>query len=912
MGLWLSCLLLFSAVPAVMAEESASVQVSDEKIQLLQAVGIIDNINASFDFQAPATRGDLAAIAVKISGMQQLQPAEGQFSDVSADDPNAAYIYTARKLGYMNGVEEGVFGADEQATATQAAKVFGSVLNADRMADQHGGYPAGYQVVAKRLDLFADISVPSNDKLTMGLLYTLAANALETTPVLYKGVGPDGILFEINRDVTLLSDRFEIYKARGRVRANQYSGLSNSGGGAGEGRVEIDGNPYLQGGTHADEFLGSLVEYYYQKQENGADLLVLVREREKEMRKIVIDGEDIVRAGTEVEYYTGEGRAKTYAVSETADVIVNGIADKTLSVSSGAYVSKSCRLTLLDTNSDGSADVVRSEMYVTYWVDSVNHADMRIVDKYGKSPLELADSQAVTVLYDGVPCAFTKISAGDILMVQAERLKEENAEIDTEKSEHYRLNLVKRSVDGKVEALDADKDEVTIAGKTYTISPDYRYAQKKKPNAAPEIVLHQQGKWKLDMFGRIAAVQRTAAGEWSYGFLMGIAAVGGFGDDVQVKLMAADGLKYVVPTAGRIRVNGEGVTGEQLFSQAAVYDSGAGRTIQQAVRFTVNDDGKLNALETAEDHSADPQYIGYDSQNFSVDYAPASATYRNGKLFGQRYVLNAETLVFVVPVDLNADTNTDEDYEVRNKSLFVSDTAYEGLRILDAKEDFTASVVVYPTSSSKSKNSGLTACAFGLVDSVAETIDADGNPVECLYYLQNGVMKQALVPDGDLEDACTAADKSRKFKMTNRDVDMHFRDLKRGDIIQLTLDKNNQLQSFRCMMESSLAHTIGYYQLCGNDNGSWEVGADINSVHQAFYVGYGEVLMVNPRGMLFNAVDVNDNRYMQYIEFEGVPCMRYDSDRNRVEPAKTTELQTGDRLFIRMTYSTLRDIVLIK
>jgi hypothetical protein len=91
---------------------------------------------------------------------------ETLFDDITEDAPFAKEVTTAKKLGVANGVSERMFAPSSPVTYGQAVKMIVSALGLDMPAMVGGGYPTGYYVVAKNLDILGDVSYGHDKPLT--------------------------------------------------------------------------------------------------------------------------------------------------------------------------------------------------------------------------------------------------------------------------------------------------------------------------------------------------------------------------------------------------------------------------------------------------------------------------------------------------------------------------------------------------------------------------------------------------------------------------------------------------------------------------------------------------------------------------------------------------------------------------
>lgn len=144
---------------------------SDVKDQALQdsiaALSRFDIINGyedgSFKPKANITRAEFAKIICKTFLLETTATIGDEFSDVSEEHWARDYIYTAKRLGIINGTSSTTFNPDDNITYEQAIKMVVASMGYSEEAEVKGGYPDGYIMVADELALLNKFDYAPNE-----------------------------------------------------------------------------------------------------------------------------------------------------------------------------------------------------------------------------------------------------------------------------------------------------------------------------------------------------------------------------------------------------------------------------------------------------------------------------------------------------------------------------------------------------------------------------------------------------------------------------------------------------------------------------------------------------------------------------------------------------------------------------
>lgn len=196
---------------------------NQEAIERLNDLGIVEGDDRGFAPDENITRAEFAVLLVRALGLEgSANAAKGdtQFTDVTVDagyEWASGAINVASRLGYIEGHGNGMFAPADEITYEQAVTIIVRALGYRPAAEDKGGYPIGYLVVAEQdLDLDDNVTATQGLASTRGAVFQLLDNALTKPMMEQVGYGDDKS-YEVNEDKTLLEDNLGFDKFEGRV-----------------------------------------------------------------------------------------------------------------------------------------------------------------------------------------------------------------------------------------------------------------------------------------------------------------------------------------------------------------------------------------------------------------------------------------------------------------------------------------------------------------------------------------------------------------------------------------------------------------------------------------------------------------------------------------------------------------------
>lgn len=104
------------------------------------------------------------------------------FDDVSVEDERAIFVSIAKTIGFVTGCGSNTFEPDRPVTYHEAVKMVVSALGFDSLAQDNGGYPNGYLVVANNYEFLKDIELNNDsDYISQENLQKLLNNCFYST-----------------------------------------------------------------------------------------------------------------------------------------------------------------------------------------------------------------------------------------------------------------------------------------------------------------------------------------------------------------------------------------------------------------------------------------------------------------------------------------------------------------------------------------------------------------------------------------------------------------------------------------------------------------------------------------------------------------------------------------------------------
>lgn len=835
-----------TAFASVLPEEIVGTKY-EEPIQVLAALEImVGDENGSLRLNDTIKRSEVAKMVVHAMGMDSLAEASrgnSVFPDVSTDHWANGYINIAHTHGLVIGDDTGKFRPDARITYAEAMTIFVRATGYEPLALSKGGYPNGYIAAAGENGLANDVGGTLKEGITRGNVAVLANNALTVKLMERKGFGQNET-YEIT-DKTLLSDKMEVDKLTGQITAAGNTSIDGESS-LKKGQVKI-GDTVYETSYNISNLLGYNVDYYSKENDEGQDEILLAMPKKNANSTEEISSDLFERITTKnsykaIEYYKTEGASKTTTATleNNAKLIYNGKSE-TMSDDLIDLTDKSGKIVLLDTDKNGRYDIIFVMDYYNMVVEEVT-ATNKIVDKYGAPTLKLdeEDENLSFRIMNGVQeIGLADLQEYDVLSVAASLDKE-----------IYEIELSRKTVSGKITGI--DEEGFYIGGELYKVADNYEGT----------LNLNMEGKFYLDVFGKIAAVDTKTSVSNNYAYLIR-AYTDTNTEETTLRVFTKDGRDESLKTTEKVRFNGK--SGQKAEDVAKELQNAEG-TVKQLITYSTNSDGKITAINTAVDNSGTGNV---NEDKFTLNYNLEDAKYNASlkKLGNVR--IDSETVIFDIQSDVN-------DYSIATIDMFEDEQKYN-VMVYDMGENFVAKAIVVTGAEFMTNAES----SIAVVDKVSQATNDDEEIVDKLYAYQDGkavelfTEEQGILVKGEGEA------------------------LETGDIIQYKLNANGEIADIRVLMNIDEKATEKQEEPV--ENLEIIYGKVVKKFSNSINVTVGEGSVQNiqlPDDITVYSVDTTKTKNNVTVATRG-DIQAFDEDE-------------GNRVFIKIYKDIVQEVVIIK
>ncbi|QUH19165.1 S-layer homology domain-containing protein [Alkaliphilus sp. B6464] len=223
----------FGMAFAAPATSDIAGHLNEKAILRLNKLGIVQGDDRGFAPDASITRAEFAVLVVRALGLEgsaNVSKGETQFTDVTMTngyDWATGAINVATRLGYIQGYGNGKFGPGDNIKYEDAITLLVRILGYEPAAQEKGGYPVGYLVVAEQdIDMTDHVKGSTGEAATRGAVFQLLDNALTKPLMIQTGYGDEkkyvvsGQKGTGTEKQTILTDKLGIEVVEGIVTAN--------------------------------------------------------------------------------------------------------------------------------------------------------------------------------------------------------------------------------------------------------------------------------------------------------------------------------------------------------------------------------------------------------------------------------------------------------------------------------------------------------------------------------------------------------------------------------------------------------------------------------------------------------------------------------------------------------------------
>ncbi|MBE5039704.1 S-layer homology domain-containing protein [Ructibacterium gallinarum] len=788
------CLL---GVPVAAEETEAAIETSAETkaVRIIKGLGIMQGYeDGSFRPEGALTRAEFAQCIAAFLGMatdeigetavntaiwenefhgtplpEGTQTGEGAetqsalFADLPAGHWAYAAVEKVMQYRIMIGTTEGLFEPDRPVLPEEAVKVMLCLLGYQVNAEVNGGYPAGYLLIANRLDITTGIDLLAESGMTRGQVAQLIYNCLSVQTQAVDQIGTESTQFSPTGK-TLMSDFLNIEQVRGEMTDNgvtSYSGRSEIA----ENQIKI-GNITIEVSDTQEEIrteIGSILEAYYHVDKNGGPNTLVYAEVSDVNRYVFIPAEEIDSFEGNTVSYNENSKTRTQTIAAGTQFIHNGTAVSTLTDTMRDLSSGWIKIMQNGTN------LVVMKDYRGVFASSVNTDEGVIYDKLDpSSPIYFNPedhSKHISIKNKDKTLASTEDLGPSMAMMIADSM------YDVE------IILCGAAVSGTVEYVAASGEAgVTVSGTFYPFTQDYLNASNKiTANLGENVNLF------LDTDQKIVWVESGNAAQGTvYGFVVNSVKKDSFDGEWMLKVFTAAGEMNEYNVASRITLNDE--QGREYTLKGEEIDAWlAERT--GFVEFELNSNQEIRRIVLPLEEGTNGQRL-YKIYEITAAEKEMMMYKSYTKNFGYRINVNDSTRVFNIPEDFK--NAADDEFSLLTSSFFSDNMTYQVTGYTTVPNSKMAQYLVNYGSGSKPLNNS---DKLAVVTDVVQSLNEEGELCNVLYANKAGSEVQLYEGDDCSFDAvppAVAEASGKTYQIAKGDIIRYGTDA-RGKVAQIYL-----------------------------------------------------------------------------------------------------------------------------
>lgn len=832
-------------------------------------------IDENIDLNGNATKSSFLCMVLDATKVTTIDAEEQYFADVPMNYYAANEIATGYNVGYIRGNGNGTFSPDKIINVNEALAIVMNALNY--------GYMAGsseYYNVIKNQNILKNVATKADGSLDNGACIILLKNMLMAEYNMLTGVIGDKGIYTRDGETTLLYLHYSIIHSKGIVTATQNIHL-NGYGKTNLGYMRLD-NVLIedQEGLAAD-LLGFSVEAYVKETEIGYELFSVEKTQRNE--ELIIEAEDLTTksTATKVVYKETSRKEKTIELPKNYTLIYNGrnyngFGKNVFHIAQG-------KIRLVSSNSNEYTLVYVYE-YENKIIKKVNIQDKKVYIEGETLPIDFSKKDKILQNEKGKTITCEELYEGLVLTVFASK-----SSVATYQVGKGDFIMVPDSI---------DEDYIYMGEEKIPMTKDL----KAKSNT---IKLGQKAIFMLDVFGYAVDFKLVSA-DTMYGYLVAFGVTSSKGGKVlfDVKIFTENNKMEIYSTDKDIRFGGkkqDSVTVITKFSEQTETDPKNLVCVPQLIKFSVAENGTLKEMWKATDRSTEKDYIGYDEDNFTLDYDLTGKTfqYRSGNnSFNTKIIANGSTLRFVIP-----ESGEDKEYKCVTCAGGFSDSTTSGVKykFYDLSKKRVAAVLL-DEGSSLSSFSNSTYQEPVIVNKVSQIADSEGFTHIAIKGYQGGNEVRYVVEDDQLADT--------KGEWISAFAGIKASELVPGDIIQVnTSGSENYVQSMRILYRRNTPNAYdekGTQTPNDNDYYGWLYTTSAKILEQ-----YDDIVIAHTnRNATSNKTQNARNRVMPFAS--STQFYVYDSLDNEIRKTDRTEYMEGHDAFFAVSLSSVKLVVIYK
>ncbi|MBQ4160431.1 MAG: S-layer homology domain-containing protein [Clostridia bacterium] len=594
LALVVACVMVFGVVASaaiVNFPDVASNAKYAEAVKVLSALNIINGDDkGNFNPDQNVTRAEMAKILCAMISKAEFGKTASGFEDVTADHWASGYVKYAKGLNIINGYNDKEFGPEDNVTYEQAIKLIVAALGYTYMAEDQGGYPSGYMMVAADLKLTNKVTITdSTAPAKRSDIAMLVYNALEVNLMERVTYGTEAKYEPVAKN--LLNNKLGVYRVEGMVVNTFKNDTSMDEGEIDYSISKIDANTikalelvgtgdpvvyalndyYCEDAAAADLLYYSSNAYLAENEDGDYDVIAVVAKTTK-TKEIVFEDLDVLcdETASEVDsdevmdiangvfsYWSNadhdDKRPTVIDVAAGAMVTVNNGTPFAVTANSDVIPAYAGTIKVIDTNNDGEYDLFVVKSYDIAVVDSVVASSMTLRLKGQNSTTvntlhptrsialnedAVENMKELTVTIDGVAAELTDLQKNDVVLIASNGLSDPT---------FVEIHATRNVVEGKVKSGVNSDNLVEIGDEEYEVFGATAFVTN---FPAPG----DEGKFYLTSTGVIvySDTTTTMSNDYAYVYKVGTSSFG----DKSLRMFTAAGEDVTYDVADRIEING--------------------------------------------------------------------------------------------------------------------------------------------------------------------------------------------------------------------------------------------------------------------------------------------------------------------------------------------------------------------
>jgi len=718
---------------ALAQEESIDAELS-EAMEVLRLFDIIsDYYDYNTNYQQEVSRADFAEAVSKLMGNSSYESKDIYYYDVPENHYAYKSIAMLTEMGIINGVGDNLFKPDDFIEDAQAYKILLSAMGYSSIADADGGYPNGYNAIARRLGIFPDID--NTNYLTYRDMFLILYKALDVNIMESVRYQNEYVEYKVSEDETLLTMFRDLYKEKGILNGANMIFLNDTNG-RDEKEVVI-GNTVYSADVDLGDLLGEEIEYYVKKDLKKDKGTIVWAKPTGKSKVTFVNTEDVKDFDTlnyTLTYYTENGRKKSLDLVKGASIIFNGV--EIGSKIKEAFTVSNGEIKIVENNGVCTAAIIKA--YENYIVNSVNISTGTVYDKRGSAYSLVIDENKADFITlrnaAGIALKLEEIASGAVVSVYKSRDgKYIDAIVNSEKisgilegvSEKY--NGISLKIDGNSYLL-KQTDGINI------------------PKVGSTVEVY------LDFAGNAVYIEKSSGVNFAAFVKYGAIMDDGFDSRCGLKVFTEAGEHKELYCAKKTTVDGKVETDAKNILNAL---SPGGQVKPQLVLLKINADNEITMIDTQKVNEP------YESEKNSLSMSTVrSGTWVRGSgSFNKMSVVNSNTKFIGIPSEINEST-PDKAYSLPGRPSNDSTYSIETYKTTD-RVGYEEYVLVF-VSAGAALDDNLPV----VVESVGTSVSSDGDVGECIWGYQ-GKNEVMLMSDGNISFKEMGIDKGMIVRFAN-------------------------------------------------------------------------------------------------------------------------------------------------